>query len=148
MLAKALQQAGAHDEALKIAEAGLSLEGEKSDDWHRRVSALAHWLRDYARGLGRAGLAVETASIAFDCTLSMRDYEAARNWSGECWAALRTKLLERLAQAPHASDRVRIYLSEAMKLSIRPLTHKLGYVFRLEFLNSLGRGALLDCSTG
>ena len=113
-LAKALQQAGAHDEALKIAEAGLSLEGEKRDDWHRPVSALAHWLRDYAGGLGRTGLAVETASIAFDCTLSMKDYEAARNWSGESWAALRAKLLERLAQAPHASDRVRIYLSEAM----------------------------------
>jgi uncharacterized Zn finger protein len=113
-LAKALQQAGAHDEALRIAEAGLRLEGKKRDDWHRPVSALAHWLRDYAGGLGRTGLAVEAASIAFDCTLSMKDYEAARNWSGESWAALRTRLLERLAQAPHASDRVRIYLSEAM----------------------------------
>jgi uncharacterized Zn finger protein len=113
-LAKALQQAGAHEEALRIAEAGLSLEGEKRDDWHRPVSALALWLRDYAGGLGRTGLAVEAASIAFDCTLSMKDYEAARNWSGESWTDLRARFLERLARAPHASDRVRIYLSEAM----------------------------------
>jgi uncharacterized Zn finger protein len=113
-LAKALQQAAAHDEALRIAEAGLSLEGKKRDDWHRPVSALAHWLRDYAGGLGRKNLAVEAATIAFDCTLSMKDYEAASNWSGENWTDLRAKLLERLAQAPHASDRVRIYLSEAM----------------------------------
>ena len=113
-LAKALQQAGAHDEALKIAEAGLRMEGEKRDDWHRPVSALAHWLRDYAGGLGRTGLAIETASIAFDCMLSMKDYMAARNWSGESWPDLRAKLLERLSRAPHASDRVRIYLSETM----------------------------------
>ncbi len=39
---------------------------------------------------------------------------AAKTWAGESWADLRAKLLERLAQAPHASDRVRIYLSEAM----------------------------------
>jgi len=113
-LAKALRQADSHDEALKIAEAGLSLEGEKRGDWHWPVSALAHWLRDYAGGLGRESLAVQTASIAFECTLSMGDYMAAKTWAGESWADLRAKLLERLAQAPHASDRVRIYLSEAM----------------------------------
>jgi uncharacterized Zn finger protein len=113
-LAKELQQAGSHDEALKIAEAGLHLEGEERGDWHRPVSALAHWLRDYAGGLGRASLALEASSIAFDCTLSLQDYVAAKNWTGAKWPDLRTKLLERLAQAPHASDRVRIYLSEAM----------------------------------
>ncbi len=90
------------------------MEGEKRGDWHRPVSALAHWLRDYAGGLGRTSLAIETAFIAFECTLSMEDYMAAKNWAGESWADLRTKLLERLAQAPYASDRVRIYLSEAM----------------------------------
>ena len=113
-LAKALRQAGSHDEALKIAGAGLGLEGEKRGDWHRPVSALAHWLRDYAAGLGRTSLAIETASIEFDCTLSMEDYMAAKNWAGESWAELRAKLLERLGQEHHASDRVRIYLSEAM----------------------------------
>jgi len=113
-LAGALRQAGSHDEALKIAGAGLGLEGEKRGDWHRPVSALAHWLRDYAGGLGRTSLAIETASIAFECTLSMEDYMAAKNWAGESWAELRAKLLERLGQEPHASDRVRIYLSEAM----------------------------------
>ena len=39
---------------------------------------------------------------------------AAKNWADESWPNLRTKLLGRLAKAPHASDRVRIYLSEAM----------------------------------
>ena len=41
-------------------------------------------------------------------------WKTTETWAGESWPDLRAKLLERLAQASHASDRVRIYLSEAM----------------------------------
>lgn len=113
-LAKALREAGAHTEALKVAEAGLDLDTGEKSEWHRPVSPLAHWLRDYAGGAGRTDLALRAACRAFDCTLSAEDYRATQNWAGDGWAEVRTALLEMLGRASHAYDRIRIYLSENM----------------------------------
>lgn len=113
-LATALREAGAHEEALKIAKAGLNLDTGEKSDWHRPVTPLAHWLRDYAGGAGHAELALRASRIAFECTLSIEDYRAAQNWAGDDWPEVRTALLTTLAQAPHAYDRIRIYLKENM----------------------------------
>jgi hypothetical protein len=52
VLAKALQEAAAHDDALKVAEAGLGLAGDAGEEADGSVIPLAHWLRDYAGGIG------------------------------------------------------------------------------------------------
>ena len=113
-LATALREAGAHEEALKIAESGITLDTNEKSEWHKPVTPLAHWLRDYAGGAGRTDLALKAARVAFECTLSMEDYRAAQNWAGDDWAEVRTVLLTTLARASHAYDRIRIYLSENM----------------------------------
>lgn len=113
-LATALRESGAHEEALKIADTGLDLDTGEKSDWHRPVTPLAHWLRDYAGGAGRVNLALRAARVAFECTLSMEDYRAAQNWAGDNWPEIRMALLKTLACASHAYDRIRIYLSENM----------------------------------
>ena len=113
-LATALREAGAHDEALNIAEAGLDLSTGEETEWRKPVSPLAHWLRDYAGGAGRVDLALKAARTAFVSTLSMEDYRAAQNWAADDWPEVRAALLAALAQAPQAYDRIRIYLSENM----------------------------------
>jgi hypothetical protein len=49
VLAKALREAAAHDDALKIADAGLGLAGDDENEMEgSSVVPLACWLRDYA----------------------------------------------------------------------------------------------------
>lgn len=114
-LAVALREAGAHEGALQIAETGLGLGIAGQSGWpDRSNSPLAHWLRDYAGGIGRLNLALTAACTAFECTLSMEDYRAVQLWAGERWPEIRPRLLETLADAAYAHDRIRIYLSENM----------------------------------
>ena len=44
-LAGTLRDAAAHDDALKIAEAGLGLAGDEDDEMDGSAIPLAHWLR-------------------------------------------------------------------------------------------------------
>lgn len=44
----------------------------------------------------------------------MEDYRAVQLWAGERWPEIRPQLLETLAHAAYAHDRIRIYLSENM----------------------------------
>jgi uncharacterized Zn finger protein len=112
-LARTLRGAGAHDEALKIGEAGLRL-GEVEGSGCAKSAALAHWLRDYAGAVGRSQLALAAGRTAFLCTFSLENYQAVRSWAGDLWHEIRPGLLERLAREPYASDRLKIYLSERM----------------------------------
>jgi len=52
-----LREAAAHDDALKIADAGLGLAAE--DDLAGSVVPLAHWLRDYLGGMAAPPLKPE-----------------------------------------------------------------------------------------
>jgi len=52
-----LREAAAHDDALKIADAGLGLAAE--DDLAGSVVPLAHWLRDYVGGMAAPPLKPE-----------------------------------------------------------------------------------------
>lgn len=113
-LAKTLRESGAHEEALRIAEAGLRLAGGEDSSLRATSAPLAHWLRDYAGGMGRIELALTAGCAAFAGSMSFEDFQAARNWAGERWPEIRPRLLEPLARESYAYDRVKIYLSEGM----------------------------------
>jgi hypothetical protein len=113
-LAKVLRESAAHDDALKIADTGLGLAADDDDDTAGSVVPLAHWLRDYAGGIGKTALALKAACAAFDHSLSPEDFRATQTWAGADWDVIRKELLAHLARAPHAYDRIRIYLSEGL----------------------------------
>lgn len=117
-LAKALRDAGRHDEALAIAEAGLRFDGNATEPngWSTGggTGSLAHWLRDYAAGMGQGGIALTAARTAFEATLSLSDYRAAESLAGEGWKTVRNDLLARLATARYAPDRTEIFLGEGL----------------------------------
>ncbi len=113
-LAQTLRNGGAHDDALKIAEAGLQLAGDEDHDLGRSVVPLAHWLRDYAGDMGKAELALKAAKSAFESSLSHEDFHAVRSRAGKHWGTIRADLLAHLSRATDAYDRTEIYLSEGL----------------------------------
>ena len=81
---------------------------------HGSVVALAHWLRDYASGMGNTAVALKAARAAFQRSVSLEDFRAVQIWAGADSDAIRKTLLAHLAGAPHAYDRIRIYLYEGL----------------------------------
>jgi uncharacterized Zn finger protein len=138
--AKVLREAAAHEDALKIADAGLGLAAD--DDIAGSVVPLAHWLRDYAGGLGKTALALKAARTAFEHSLSLEDFRAVQTWAGGDWASIRKDLLAHLARAPHAYDRIRIYLSEGLiDAAVRAVGDQFGYGAHDETLMRLASAA-------
>jgi hypothetical protein len=80
-LAKALRDAGAHDDALKVVDAGLGLAAADEEDLESSVVPLAHWLRDYAGGIGKTAVALKAARAAFEQSLSLEDFRAVTAWA-------------------------------------------------------------------
>ena len=141
-LAGTLRDAAAHDDALKIAEAGLGLAGDEDDDMDGSAIPLAHWLRDYAGGIGKSTLALKAAKAAFDHSLSLEDFDAVKQWAGDAWDGIRNDLLAHLARAPHAYDRTRIYLSEGLiDDAVRSVGDRFGYGAHDETLMRLAAAA-------
>ena len=107
-LAQTLREQGALAEALRIAEHGLSLEGQKSP--------LARWLRDAASSAGQTERALEAALIAFRESPSLADYQAIQNLAGDRWPELRARLLDHLRQTPshYPQAQVEIFLHEGL----------------------------------
>lgn len=141
-LAKALREAGAHEDALKIADVGLALSSDDENETHGSVVSLAHWLRDYAGGMGRTAAALKAARAAFERSLSLEDFRAVQTWAGTDWDAIRGDLLAHLARAPHAYDRIRIYLDEGLiDEAVRTVGDRLGYGAHDETLMRLAGAA-------
>jgi uncharacterized Zn finger protein len=141
-LAKVLRGVGADDDALKVADAGLGLAADDQDDLESSVVPLAHWLRDYAGGIGNTAVALKAARAAFEHSLSMEDFRAAQTWAGADWDAIRKELLVHLARAPHAYDRIRIYLSEGLiDEAVRALGDRVGHSAHDETLMRLASAA-------
>ena len=106
-LAQALREHGHLQDALRIAERGLALEGN--------VTTLACWLRDLAAGLGNKDLALKAASAAFSASLSLDDYQAVQPLAGDTWSQLKQELLKHLAsRGTSVSAKVDIYVHEGM----------------------------------
>lgn len=117
-LAQALLDLHRPDAAFGLARWGLSLPAEGAGGGpagtHGR-HALACWLRDAAHGASRPDLAVLAAKTAFEASLSRDDYRMAqRLCPTQDWPVMRTTLLRRLMEVPHARDRIDILLDEKL----------------------------------
>jgi uncharacterized Zn finger protein len=94
--------------ALRVGEHGLSLEGRKS--------RLASWVRDLADGTGRAGLALEAATVAFRTDPDLASYQRVRELAGERWPECRERLLDHLRRdiPYYPAGHVDVFLHEAL----------------------------------
>jgi len=85
---------------------------------------------------------MQAARAAFEHSLSLEDFRAIQTWAGVDWDAIRKDLLERLAGAPHAYDRIRIYLSEGLiDEAVRAVGDRFGYGAHDETLMHLASAA-------
>lgn len=131
-VAEALLTHGATDEALRVAERGLSLPDPDLRtiyvDWggpsrsrdlpalRLRKADLAVWLRELAAGHDRPDLALTAALAAVREQPSLENYVAARDLAGDRWSALRDEALADLrrmtGRANH--ERVDIFVHERL----------------------------------
>lgn len=84
-LAQALREAGHLDEAIKIGECGLQLEGHKS--------ALGEWLGPIEEAQGRTRQALEAWLAAFSDNPSLVRYQMVKRLAGARWKKLRPELM-------------------------------------------------------
>jgi uncharacterized Zn finger protein len=105
-LASALHARNQTDNALKIAQHGLTLHGQSAE--------LARWLRDVAAASEKPELAVKAAVAAFRRTHLLEDYKAAQKVAGNQWEQVKPDLLAHLKNAEYAFDRIDIYLREGL----------------------------------
>jgi uncharacterized Zn finger protein len=105
-VAGALREQGELEEALRIGEHGLSLDGRKG--------SLALWLRDLAGGMGRTGLALKAAAVAFRADPDLASYRRVRELAGEHWPEHRTELLDYLRRSMtyYPRGHVEVFLHE------------------------------------
>jgi uncharacterized Zn finger protein len=108
MLASALRDRGNLEEALRIAEHGLTLEGSKE--------VLASWISDLASGMGKNDSALQAIRIAFNEAPSLATYLRVQELAGEGWTEIRSELLTHLRRTtfyfPQA--KVDIFLHEGL----------------------------------
>jgi uncharacterized Zn finger protein len=109
MLARALREKGELAGALRIAEHGLTLEGQKAE--------LAAWASELATGLGETQRGLDASLIAFREAPSQAGYRKIQELAGEGWPARQAELLDflRRASSYFAQDaRVEIFLHEGL----------------------------------
>jgi len=108
-LAQALHADGHIQEALRVAEHGLTLSGYAK-------AQLATWLRDVAANAGEPELALNAAVTTFKAAVDLEAYRKIQSLAGDRWEALRQELLETLRQqtgyASQAS--IEIFLHEGL----------------------------------
>jgi uncharacterized Zn finger protein len=118
-LATALHTKGLLDDALTIAEHGLTLQGE--------VLHLARWLRDEAQKQARPALALKAAKAAFARSSALEDYVAVERLAGADWERLKPELLAQLTANSDAYGKIDIYLHEGMHQEAVETIDKGGY---------------------
>jgi uncharacterized Zn finger protein len=118
-LAKNLRQQGSVEQALEIAQTGLTLEGHP-------LYELAIWTSDLAEAQGKPQIALTARIAAFKAEPSFQDYQKIEQLAGDSWAGLRPDLLQTLSQ--HSSyglstAKVDIFLHEGeIDRAIRAVT--------------------------
>jgi uncharacterized Zn finger protein len=119
-LAQALEAHNYSQDALKMAEYGLTLFGE--------TLTLARWLRDFAETVDRPDIALKAARTAFEHSYSLKDYQAAEAIAGDEWPSIRRNLLNLLASTGGAYGTIDIYLHEGMIDEAVEAIDRQGYV--------------------
>jgi uncharacterized Zn finger protein len=87
-LAKVLRESGHINEAIKIAEHGLKLEGYKF--------RLAEWLAPIEEAQGRTEQALDTWLIAFDESPSLSIWQTVKKMAGPKWNRLQPEMMDSL----------------------------------------------------
>ena len=118
-LSLALYEKGWIDDALNIAEYGLTLQGESLH--------LARWLRDEAQKQSNAELALKAAKAAFTRSSELEDYVAVESLAGAEWETLKPDLLAQLTANSSAYGKIDIYLHEGMHKEATEAIDKQGY---------------------
>jgi uncharacterized Zn finger protein len=99
-LAKALREQGAIEQALEIAQLGLTLPNPAAappNYQHLNLNyELAVWTSDLAEGLDYPQVALDTRILAFQAKPTLSDYLKATELAGTDWPPLRQKLLQTL----------------------------------------------------
>ncbi|MGC9396333.1 MAG: SWIM zinc finger family protein [Anaerolineae bacterium] len=108
-LAQALHERGHTQEALRVAEHGLELEGHNK-------APLATWLRDVALDAGETDLALRAAVTGFKASVDLDAYRKIQDLAGDRWEALRQELLEMLRQRTGYTNQavIEIFLHEGL----------------------------------
>ncbi len=96
------------EQAFQLAQHGLTL------DETRGKAALAEWLRDQAKEHHQPDLALEAAWRALAENVTLENYQALEEISGDGWETRRAEALEITAQGRSADHKVDIYLYEKM----------------------------------
>jgi uncharacterized Zn finger protein len=91
VLARVLLEHGATQDALQIAEHGLTLAGE--------LWTPARWLRDTAAAAGDPDRATRGALVALQESPALDDYQALQTVAGDRWPTLRDAVLTELRRA-------------------------------------------------
>jgi uncharacterized Zn finger protein len=107
-LARTLVDNGEIEKAFQLAQHGLTL------DEVRGKAALTEWLRDQAKDHGQPDLALDAARRALTESVTLKNYQALQQISGDAWKTLRAEALEITAQGKSAVHKVDIYLYEKM----------------------------------
>ncbi len=122
-LAQILQQQGARESALAVAQIGLTLPGQRLYD-------LATWTSDLAADLGDLPISVAAKVTAFKTKPSFDDYQQVAALAGADWATQRKDLLQTLRNrtAGHIDTaKVDIFLYEGLIDSAITAVQDLGY---------------------
>ena len=91
-LAQVLRERQELAAALRVAEHGLTVEGDKGE--------LATWLCDLADGMGETELALEAATVAFRDMPSLAAYQRVQELAGERWPEMREDCSPTCARLP------------------------------------------------
>lgn len=109
-LAKTLREQGALEQALEIAQAGLTLPGNS-----RYEPAI--WTSDLALGLGKHQTALNARVIAFKAQPSFKDYRQVEDLAGTAWSTVKADMLATLRASPSwemEQAKVDIFLHEGL----------------------------------
>ncbi len=107
-LARVLREEGALEEALRVGEHGLRLEGYF-------LAPLAEWVSALAGGMGETERALKAAIIAVGDRPTLASFRRVKQLAGEDWPAYRESLLDGIrASRTYGDDRVDILLHEGL----------------------------------
>jgi len=107
-LAKALAEHGEREQAVQMAEHGLTLEGSKAE--------LAKWLRDEAKATGNIALALTAAEVTFREETNLANYLYVAEIAGEHWPERQSALLDHMRQTKsyYPQGQVDVFLHEGL----------------------------------